>query len=307
VRLIRPMSGAAPGAFGQDLRLDGVVVHPATDALPHAPAGPAAGVVELALTDLNTPVTRPGTVRDCVGFLQHIRNARRALGISEPLPGAWSVRPAFYFVNTASLRSASAPIAVTPGSSAFDFEFEIGAVIGTSGVDLTAEQAHASIAGYVLYCDWSARDIQSEEAAMGIGQGKGKDGAVSLGPWLLTADEAGRYRTPDGFDFSAVVRVNGETVLDTPFRGMDWSFEELLAYASSGVRIEPGDIIASGTVPGGCLLELSGREDFRGWLQPGDDVLLDGGPLGRIQATIDPAPPADLWRTVPTGDGGAHA
>lgn len=242
------------------------------------------------------PLDKVTTVRDCVGFLDHIRNARRARGVTDDLPPAWSSRPAFYFANSMSFRPFDADIEIPQGCAAFDYELEIGAVLGRGGANLTPEQAGECIAGYVLYCDWSCRDVQAEERTMQIGQGKAKDAAISLGPWILTADEAKGYRRPDGFEIDVSVHVNDEPVLRSGFRGMDWSFEELVAYASYGSAVSPGDVIASGTVPGGCLLELSGSNDFRGWLQPGDRVRLTAGPLGEISVGIKPSAPAPSWR-----------
>ncbi|WP_256839835.1 fumarylacetoacetate hydrolase family protein [Ornithinimicrobium faecis] len=245
------------------------------------------------------PVDWSPSLRDCVGFLDHVRNARRSRDVLDELPPQWFDRPAFYFANPASLHAPQEPVAIPTGCERFDFEFEVAAVLTSGGVNLTAAEAAACIGGYVLYCDWSARDIQSEERVMQIGQGKGKDGAVSLGPWILTAAEAEALRREDGLDIDATVTINDEVVLHTPFLGMDWSFEELVAYASLGAGVQAGDLIASGTVPGGCLMESSHSTDFRGWLQPGDQVVLDGGPLGAISTRItDPLPPVAWRRTT---------
>lgn len=262
--------------------------------------GPAARGAEMdvALSDVDVLAPTSGLVslRDCVGFLDHVRNARRSRGVTEPLSDIWHERPAFYFANPASVRAARAPIEIPAGCEAFDFELEVGAVLGSGGRDLDVDAARDCIAGYVLYCDWSARDVQDEERVLQIGQGKAKDAAISLGPWVLDAGEAAAHRTEDGFAFTAGVSVNGETVHEGPFRGMDWSFEELVAYASASAEVRPGDVIASGTVPWGCLMEHRGRDDFRGWLQPGDVVRLDGGPLGVIETTIQPSPEPTRWR-----------
>lgn len=248
------------------------------------------------VNELLAPVDDQGSARDCVGFLEHVRNTRAARGVHDPLPEPWSRRPAFYFANRESLRPASAAIARTPGSVAFDFEFEIAALIGKRGRDLSAADAATHIAGYVLYCDWSARDIQSDERVMQIGLGKAKDSAISLGPWVLSADAADEWREPDGFDFPVSVRVDSAPVFEGRFLGMDWSFEELVAYASVGADLVPGDLVASGTVPWGCLLEHSGSSEFRGWLQPGETVHLAGGPLGDITAAITDSSPVPQWR-----------
>ncbi|MFF5113207.1 fumarylacetoacetate hydrolase family protein [Streptosporangium sp. NPDC000509] len=245
------------------------------------------------------PVDWTASLRDCVGFLDHVRNCRKARDVLDELPQPWFDRPAFYFANPASLHSWDAPVTIPPGSTDFDFEFEIAAVLTSGGANLSEDEVAACIGGYVLYCDWSARDVQAEERVMQIGQGKGKDAAVSLGPWILPVSEATMFRRVDGFSFDVSVQINGETVLAKPFTGMDWSFEELVAYASFGAGVHPGDVIASGTLPGGCLLEGSRSPDFRGWLQPGDHVVLDGGPLGTISSRLGAPAPAVPWRRKP--------
>ena len=256
---------------------------------------------ETASTDqweLLSPVPSPASLRDCVGFLQHIRNTRRSRGDVAPLQPVWQERPGFYFANPNCLRSATDDIAVPAGSLAFDFELEIAAVIGRGGRDLTAAAAGEAIAGYVLFCDWSARDLQAKERVMQTGLGKGKDAAVSLGPWILSAADAATFRRSDGLDIGVSAHVNGELVTDPQARytGMDWTFEEIVAYASVGVDLVVGDVIATGTVPTGCLLETSADADFRGWLSAGDEVRLTAGPLGEISSTIQAGAAPVEWR-----------
>lgn len=247
---------------------------------------------------LLSPVPSPASLRDCVGFFQHIRNTRRSRGDAAPLLPVWDERPGFYFANPHCLRSATDDVAIPAGSESFDFELEIAAVLGRGGRDLTAAQAGEAIAGYVIFCDWSARDIQAQERTMQIGLGKGKDAAISLGPWILSAREAASVRVADGLDVPVSAHVNGELVTDPEARytGMDWTFEEIVAYASVSVDLFPGDVIAVGTVPTGCLLETSANEDFRGWLAEGDQVRLSAGPLGEVTSSIVADQALATWR-----------
>ena len=248
--------------------------------------------------ELLAPVPCPASLRDCVGFFQHIRNTRRSRGDIAPLSPEWHTRPGFYFANPHSLRSATDAVAIPAGSQAFDFELEIAVVLGKGGRNLTTAEAGEAIAGYVLFCDWSARDIQAHERTMQTGLGKGKDAANSLGPWILSAKAAASVRRPDGLDIPVSAQVNGEPVTDpgTRYVGMDWAFEEIVAYASVSVDLVAGDVIAAGTVPTGCLLERSADDDFRGWLAAGDEVRLSAGPLGEINSTILAGEPLAQWR-----------
>lgn len=248
--------------------------------------------------ELLAPVPQPVSLRDCVGFYQHIRNTRRSRGDVAPLLPVWQTRPGFYFANPNAFRSATDDIEVPVGSQKFDFELEIAAVVGKGGRDLTSSEASEAIAGYVLFCDWSARDIQADERMLQVGIGKGKDAANSLGPWILSTKEAAPIRRADGLDIPVSAHVNGELVTDPEARyaEMDWTFEELVAYASVGVDLVPGDLIAAGTVPTGCLLERSADDDFRGWLSAGDEVRLSAGPLGEIRSTILTGAQPTNWR-----------
>ncbi|XRQ08610.1 fumarylacetoacetate hydrolase family protein [Actinomadura welshii] len=303
-----PAQGESPSRYGlleDDDRLRLLPAdHTFTDALA-AIGDDGTGTAELETSDpaaweLLAPVPAPASVRDCVGFLQHIRNTRRSRGDVAPLPPVWSERPGFYFANPHSLRSATAAIPIPTGCEAFDFELEVAVVLAAGGRDLTAAEAKEAIAGYVLLCDWSARDIQAVERGMQVGLGKAKDAAMSLGPWVLSAGEAAPFVRHDGLDIPVGAYVNGERVTapETRYTGMDWTFEEIVAFASVGVDLVPGEVIAAGTVPTGCLLEHSAGDGFRGWLKEGDVVRLDAGPLGEIVSPIAASTPQAQWRSA---------
>ncbi|GAU66967.1 bifunctional 2-hydroxyhepta-2,4-diene-1,7-dioate isomerase/cyclase/dehydrase [Streptomyces sp. NBRC 110611] len=245
-------------------------------------------VVALADVTLRAPVPRPPSLRDCLCFLDHMRGCLRAAGGTGTLEPAWYQIPAFYFGNPATVIGPDDEVPISPGSAWFDFELEIGAVIGAPGRDLTPEQAAGRIAGYTLFCDWSARDLQSLEGQLKIGQAKGKDGASTLGPWLVTPDEL--PFGPDGrLALQVRAEVNGEPVGEGRTDAMDWTFGEVISYASRGVELQPGDVFGSGTVPGCCLLEhldLGDLGAFRGWLKDGDVVSLHAEGLGELRQTV---------------------
>src|SRR5207248_6650862 len=148
-------------------------------------------------------------------------------------------------------------------------------------------------AGFTIMNDWSARDLQRREMRLGLGPVKGKDFATSLGPFLVTRDEVEPRRKNTAFDLAMTATVNGEQYSQANLAEVYWSFEEMLAYASRGTRIEPGDVIGSGTCGGGCILELSIRHGSAAypWLQPGDEVALAVEYLGTLSNHIVAGPP----------------
>ncbi|SHG23874.1 fumarylacetoacetate hydrolase family protein [Streptoalloteichus hindustanus] len=247
-----------------------------------------AEVVALADVRLRAPVPRPPSIRDCLCFLDHMRGCLKATGGTGTLEPTWYQIPAFYFGNPATVIGPHDDVPISPGSAWFDFELEIGAVIGAPGRDLTPEQAEEHIAGYTLFCDWSARDLQGLESQLRIGQAKGKDGATTLGPWLVTPDEL--PFGPDGrLALPVRAEVNGELIGEGRTDTMDWTFGEVISYASRGVELQPGDIFGSGTVPGCCLFEYLDSRDmaaFRGWLKDGDVVTLRAEGLGEVRQTV---------------------
>jgi 2-keto-4-pentenoate hydratase/2-oxohepta-3-ene-1,7-dioic acid hydratase in catechol pathway len=243
--------------------------------------------------ELLAPVPVPPSVRDFMAFEEHVVTASAAIGL--PVDPLWYEQPVFYFTNPAAVRGPDADVAVPPGSTALDYELEVAAVIGREGSDLSPSEAAGYIAGFMLFCDWSARDLQAAEMRLNLGPAKGKDFANSFGPWLVTADELAP--AGQGYDVPLTAAVNGVLYSSGNLADLYWSFAEMIAYASRGTRVVPGDVLASGTVGTGCILELSRTHGASAYpyLRPGDQVRLDGGPLGAIQARITPGrPPVPL-------------
>jgi 2-keto-4-pentenoate hydratase/2-oxohepta-3-ene-1,7-dioic acid hydratase in catechol pathway/glyoxylase-like metal-dependent hydrolase (beta-lactamase superfamily II) len=246
-------------------------------------------VVQLDEVRLMPPIPRPPSIRDSLCFLDHMRNCQAALGAGRVLADTWYRIPAFYFACPATVLGPHDDAPTAPGSAWQDFELEIAAVIGTSGKDLTVEQAEQAIIGYTIFNDWSARDLQQMESQLAIGQGKGKDSGVTLGPYLVTPDELEPYRRDGKLDLQVSALVN-DTVIGTGSTAqMDWSFGEVISYVSRGVRLNPGDVIGSGTVPTCTLVEHlspTALESFPGWLHDGDVVTLRVEGLGETRQTV---------------------
>jgi 2-keto-4-pentenoate hydratase/2-oxohepta-3-ene-1,7-dioic acid hydratase in catechol pathway len=209
----------------------------------------------------------------------------------------WYQLPVFYFTNPAAIVGPFDDVPVPPGSEQLDYELEVAAIVGRGGSDLDPETAERHIAGLCVMNDWSARDLQRREMKLSLGPAKGKDFATSLGPFLVTPDELEPFRSGKAYGLAMTASVNGVEYSRASLAEIYWSFGEMLAYASRGTRLVPGDVIGSGTCGTGCILELSlvhGEEAYP-WLKPGDEVTVKverlGGMVSRIVPGRPPPPP----------------
>jgi fumarylacetoacetate (FAA) hydrolase len=242
-------------------------------------------VCPLQAVKLGAPLPRPHSFRDFYAFEQHVKTARARRGL-EMVP-EWYQFPVFYFSNAAAIVGPEAEIIRPAATERLDYELEIACVIGKPGVDIPVSEAEGHIAGFCLLNDWSARDLQSEEVKVGLGPAKGKDFATSIGPYLVTLDELEDVRIPgeqgSRYDLTMVARVNGAEYSRGNFRDIFYTFAEMISRASADCPLYPGDLIGSGTVGTGCILELG--EEYP-WLQPGDVVELEAERLGVLRNVI---------------------
>lgn len=243
------------------------------------------------------PPLVPSSIRDFVAFEEHVEGVSASVdGKSEVVP-EWYQAPTFYFTNPHTVRATGETVAI-PQTQRMDFELELAAVIGgvpgSSGSNLTAEEAHAHIFGYTVMNDWSARDLQSREMKVRLGPCKGKDFAMTLGPWIVTADELEPYLDEEGFlAVRAEAYINGTLVGEDLVSNMGWPFAELVAYAARNSVVMPGDVLGSGTVGnGGCLGELWGLGRDIAPLEPGDEVRLIIEGVGEIVNVVGARTPA---------------
>ena len=220
----------------------------------------AAGVTLLA------PIPEPPSIRDFFAFERHVAATRARRG--EKVPDFWYAEPVFYFTNPAAVVGPGVPVPYPEGTAMLDYELEVAAVIG----------AGERIAGFTVLNDWSARDVQRAETGVGLGPAKGKDFATSMGPVLVTADEF------DGTTGLMTASVNGVELSRGDLSEMHFGWPELRRRAVRNTRLRPGDVLGSGTVGSGCLLE----RETPSWLRPGDVVELTVAGLGTLRNTVGP-------------------
>jgi fumarylacetoacetate (FAA) hydrolase len=220
-------------------------------------------VGEHALTDVRllAPIPRPPSIRDFYAFERHVATARAQRGLE--MAPEWYQIPVFYFSNPAAVSGPEDNVAFPAESAAWDYELEAAAVMGADG----------RIAGFTVLNDWSARDLQKMEMAVGLGPAKGKDFATSMGPVLVSPDELGDLR------LEMVARVNGEERSRGNLAEMHWTWDQLVEHAGRNTRLVIGDVLGSGTVGTGCILE---HGDGR-WLRSGDVVELEIEAIGILR------------------------
>jgi 2-keto-4-pentenoate hydratase/2-oxohepta-3-ene-1,7-dioic acid hydratase in catechol pathway len=255
----------------------------------------------LSEVHLLAPVVPP-TIRDFSVFEQHLAGVIRNTSPEASVPTVFYQSPFCYFTNPHALTGPGDEIAVPPGCERLDLELEVAAVIGSAGRDLSPAQAGDHIAGYTIFNDWSARDLQIAEMRLGLGTCKGKDFANTLGPWIVTADELEPLRDGDRLALEMHAEINGSALGTDSLANMAWSFEELVSYASRGTWVRPGDVLGSGTCGYGCLFELWGTEgpDAHPPLGPGDTVALHVEGIGRLENSIvSGGEPIPLPRAAP--------
>ena len=243
----------------------------------------------LAAGDLRfgPPILDPPSFRDFYAFERHVRTMWERRG--GEIPEAWFRLPVFYFSNTSEIRGPDEPVWAPGGSQELDYELEVGALIDTPVHDLQAGRAEEAIGGFMVINDWSARDLQREETTVRLGPAKGKDFATSIGPWLVTPDELADVRSGTGYGLAMVASVNGVETSRGVWSSAQFSFGQMIERASADVRLRPGDLLGSGTVGGGCLLEI--RDETLGrYLEPGDEVILEIERLGTLRTPVVPRP-----------------
>jgi fumarylacetoacetate (FAA) hydrolase len=224
------------------------------------------------------------SLRDFYAFEQHVKTCRAHRGLQ--MVPQWYEVPVFYFSNPAAVLGDGDPVFAPAGSQELDYELELAAVVGTAARDLPADDSALDcLAGFTVMNDWSARDLQRVEMAVGLGPSKGKDFATTLGPRIVPVAELNDCYRNGRLHLTMTARVNGKEYSRGNAGSMFWAWPQLLAHASRDADLRPGDVIGSGTVGTGCILELT-PQAVGGWLKPGDLVELEIDRIGVLRTPV---------------------
>lgn len=280
----RPKQWAAamlPPAMAEFLDLEGHGMQAARqvlDRLTPQLVSPPQGVHEAKLVfspeevQLCCPLPVPNSLRDFMAFEQHMQAGSDRRGV--PIPEQWYKMPVYYKGNPRTFVGPEANIPWPAFTQKLDYELELACILGKKGKNISVEDAPGYIAGYAILNDFSARDIQLDEMRCRLGPAKGKDFATAMGPWLVTPDEA------DPKNMTMTAKINGELWSEGQAGTCHWTFAQMIAHVSQDETLYPGDVLGSGTVGGGCGLDLNK------WIQLGDVVELEITGLGVLRNRV---------------------
>ena len=234
-----------------------------------------------------SPVVRPPSFRNFHAFEAHVKTARANRGLE--VPPTWYEIPVFYFSNPTMLIGHDAEVCAPAGCAELDYELELGIVIGRGGRNISEERAWDHVYGFTIINDLSARDLQRREMSVGLGPAKGKDFATAVGPWLVPCRHFEDRIEGDKVTLEMSARVNGRPLSRGNVATLHHSIPKLIAHASRDAELFPGDLIGTGPVGTGCILDL-GPEVAGGWLKPGDIVELEIERIGVLRTRIGARP-----------------
>jgi len=245
------------------------------------------------------PVPAPRTFRVFDAFENHARAWRSKLNLE--FSEAWLTQPAFHFGNSATLVGHEAPVCCPRDCRQFDYGLALGVVIGRGGKNIAAQDAWKHIAGFTIINDFSIRQLERLEMQTGLGPGKSRDFATAVGPYLVTLDDlADRIDLEGHIHLTMTARLNGKQTSRGNASTMFFSWPQLIEHASRDVELSPGDLMCSGTIGGGSILE-AGPDNTGGWLKPGDTIELEIERLGVLRTPIVEQPGSRMNASLNAG------
>lgn len=254
-------------------RVDGGVVVPTrfADVVDLAAAGPdglaevrraVAQEAPVAPGRLLAPLARPGKMLFCgVNYAEHAEENPDAVLPKEPY---------FFSKLSSAIVGPGAPVVAPNAEAQVDYEVELAAVIGRRGRHVRREDALHHVLGYTVVNDVSDRAVQFRDIQVTLG--KNPDTFCPMGPELLTADEA---PPPRGFHLRT--RVNGRVLQEASTASWLFDLEDLIAFVTRTITLEPGDVVTTGT-PAGVAAFRSPPP----WLRPGDEMTVEIDEIGAL-------------------------
>ena len=233
-----------------------------------------------------SPIPKPPTFRDFMCFEEHFASSYKQSNTE--VPEVYYEIPVFYFSNPNVFRGSGEIVPAQPGSEHRDFEFEIGVIISKEGKDISLANAEDYIFGFTIINDWSARDLQYHEMKGLLGPAKGKDYATSMGPVIVTKDEFDSFLIKDDgkgakYDLDTKLTLNGEVIRENNTKVIEHSFAKMIERASKDVTLYPGEVLGSGTIGGGTIVEYHGKIPF---LQKGDTIDMEVEGIGILKNIV---------------------
>ena len=218
-----------------------------------------------------------------ITFMLPVKSPVLCIGVNyksrpEEMPGggySWNY-PSLFWRKSSAHAPHMRPLLRPPESTAFDYEGEIAIIIGKGGRRIPKETAFGHIFGYSCFNEGSVRDWMKHTTA-NVTSGKNFYQSGSFGPWISTPDEIA-----DPHDMSIEVRVNGKSRQKDTTANIMRPYEELIAYVSTIMPLEPGDVIATGTPVG-----VGGNLKPPVWLIPGDAVEIEVSGVGVLRNSVE--------------------
>jgi 2-keto-4-pentenoate hydratase/2-oxohepta-3-ene-1,7-dioic acid hydratase in catechol pathway len=252
--------------------LDGQTVRPLRSSpgdpvLAHIVSGLAEPVIEgrsipLSEVTLMAPLQRPPRIFGIgLNYKEHAAESKMKV----------QAVPTVFMKLASSIVGPEADVLLPPEATEPDYEAELAVVIGKSGHRIAAEDWEQHVFGYTIVNDVSARGVQLATSQWTLG--KSFPSFTPMGPFIATRDEV-----PDPHELGIRLTLSGEVMQDANTRDLLFRIPELIAYLSSIVALEPGDIISTGTPPGVGL----GRTPQR-WLRDGEEMIIDIERLGTLR------------------------
>jgi 2-keto-4-pentenoate hydratase/2-oxohepta-3-ene-1,7-dioic acid hydratase in catechol pathway len=261
---------------------------------PGVAADPAAAVVPFAMRSLRAfsvweshmvgsarTIARrfmPAPVGRVAGAFERVTG--RTFPPFKPKPKFYEV-PAFYMGNHTAVLADGEDVGWPRHTGYLDFELELAFVLARPVADCTPQEGRAAIGGWFVLNDWSARDVQADDYRRNVFGPvvKAKTFATSIGCDVVTADEI-----PDWTAVTGRVRVDGEVWCEGATAGAAHDVGDMVAHAALGEHLDAGDVLATGTMPGCCGLELDR------WITPGQTVRLEIDGIGTLTNRVVRAP-----------------